>query len=335
MILAGDIGGTHARLALFTASAGALAIHAQQSYASHLFASLQDVIQAFLRDHPAAVEAACFGVAGPVIRNRATATNLAWEIDGAILSQALQLPPVLLLNDLAAYAYGALALPPQDCVMLQAGAAAEGNRALIAAGTGLGISGILWRGGRHWPMAAEGGHADFAPIDDLGVDLYRYVRAKFGRASFERVLSGPGLQNIFEFLRDTGRAPQPPELAAELAHSADIPAAISAHGLAGDYAICEQAVEIFCRYYGACAGNTALNFMATGGLYVGGGIAIRMLARTETQKFLEAFNSKGRLTAVLQAIPVILINNEYTGLIGAAHAAADSLATDRQLTIGN
>lgn len=321
MILAGDIGGTNARLALFDVVNRELDIVAHTGYHTHSFPSLEEIVRTFLAENPAAIEAACLGIAGPVISNHVSATNLAWEVDAENLSRELRLPPVLLLNDLVAYAYGALAAPPSQLVVLQAGAPVEGNRALIAAGTGLGIGGLLWAGGKHRPVPTEGGHADFAAIDELGIDLYRYLRSKFQRVSFERVLSGPGLHNIYMFLRDTGRAAEPPELNDQLENAEDIPATISALGMAGKYAICEQALEVFCRYYGACAGNVALNFIATGGLYVGGAIAIKILAKLQQSDFLQAFNSKGRLSGVVEAIPVMLINNEYAGLIGAAHAA--------------
>jgi len=329
LILAGDIGGTNARLALFDNSDGELTMAVHTGYRTNEFPSLQEIVRIFLQANPRKIEAACLGVAGPVLKNRVNATNLAWEVDGAMLSQTLRLPPVTLLNDLVAYAYGALAMPPSELVILQAGAPMEGNRALIAAGTGLGVAGLLWSNEKHLPVPTEGGHADFAPIDDLGVELFRYLRAKFGRVSFERVLSGPGLQNTYEFLRDSGRATEPPQLADELAESADVPALISAYGMSAKYPICEQALEIFCCYYGACAGNVALNFIATGGLYVGGGIAIKMLSKLQQSDFLQAFNSKGRLSPVVKSIPVMLINNEHAGLIGAAHAAAAALVPVR------
>ena len=326
MILAGDIGGTNARLALFDEANGALTMRTHTGYRTHEFPSLQEIVRVFLAANPGKINAACLGVAGPVMKNRVTATNLAWEVDGAILSQTLHLPPVMLLNDLVAYAYGALAMPRSEIIILQAGAPIEGNRALIAAGTGLGVAGLLWSDGKHLPVPTEGGHADFAPIDDLGIDLYRYLRGKFGRVSFERVLSGPGLQSIFEFLRDSGRAAEPPALAEELAATADVPATISMYGMSAKYPICEQAIEIFSCYYGACAGNVALNFIATGGLYVGGGIAIKTLSNLQLQStFLRSFTMKGRLSPVVRAIPVMLINNEHAGLIGAAHAAAATL----------
>lgn len=329
MILAGDIGGTNARLALFESSGAALRMGAHHDYRTRGFPSLESIIKDFLAANPAAIEATCLGIAGPVLKNRVSATNLAWEVDAAVVSHTLHLPPVMLLNDLVAYAYGALAMPPSELVVLQRGAPIEGNRALIAAGTGLGVAGLLWHEGKHLPVPTEGGHADFAPIDDLGIDLLKYLRSKFGRVSYERVLSGPGLQNIYEFLRDSKRAPEPSELAEEVAHSDSVPALISAYGMAAKYAICEQALDIFCCYYGACAGSVALNFIATGGLYVGGGIAVKILPKLQASDFMKSFVSKGRLSSVVKAIPVTVINNEHAALIGAAHAAAATLVEPR------
>lgn len=325
MILAGDIGGTNARLALFERNSGDLAIRAQQDYRTRDYSSLEDVIRGFLGKNPGTVEAACFGVAGPVLENKVAATNLAWAIDGAILSKSLQLRETLLLNDLVAYAYGALAMKPEELIVLQEGRTSPGNRALIAAGTGLGEGGLLWYKSAYLPVATEGGHSDFAPIDDLGVDLYKYLRAKFGRVSNERVVCGQGLLNIYEFLRDTKRAEEPSALAEEMKVAQDVPALISQFGMAGKYSICEQALDVFCTYYGAEAGNIALKFVATGGVYVGGGIAVKILPKLQASGFLTAFNNKGRFRPMLESMRVAVIRNEHAGLIGAARAAAASL----------
>lgn len=325
MILAGDVGGTNVRLALFDRNGDDVLMRAHQDYHTRDYASLEDVIAGFLSKNPGQVEAACFGVAGPVLKNRVTATNLAWIIDGAIVAKSLKLEETLLVNDLVAYGYGALATKPEELIVLHEGKAAEGNRALIAAGTGLGEGGLLWHEGQFFPVPNEGGHTDFAPIDDLGVDLYRYLRAKFGRVSYERVISGMGLRNIYEFLRDSKRAPEPPALAAELKNANDVPAAISALGMRAAYPICEQALDVFCTYYGAEAGNIALKFVAIGGVYVGGGIAIKILPKLRTSGFNKAFTDKGRMSPLVQAMTVSLINNEYAGLIGAAKAAAATL----------
>ena len=266
MILAGDVGGTKARLALFDHAGNDVTMRAQQDYRTRDFASLEDAIAGFLTKNPGQVEAAAFGVAGPVLQNKVTPTNLAWIIDGALLAKSLALKDALLVNDLVAYGYGALAMKPEELVILQEGRAAEGNRGLIAAGTGLGEGGLLWHKGAFLPVPNEGGHTDFAPIDDPGVDLYRYLRAKFGRVSYERVVSGQGLKNTYEFLRDSKRAAEPPALAEEMKSAKDIPALISHHGMSGTYAIFEQALDVFCTYYGAEAGNIALKFVAVGGI---------------------------------------------------------------------
>lgn len=321
MILAGDIGGTNARLALFEKNGADIAMRAQQDYRTKDYQSLEDVIKAFITKNGDAVEAACFGVAGPVMENKVTATNLAWAIDGAILAKSLSLKETVLLNDLVAYAYGALAMRPEQLIVLQEGKRADANRALIAAGTGLGEGGLLWFQGRHLPVQTEGGHTDFAPIDDVGMDLLRYLRSKFGRVSYERVVCGQGLRNIYEFLRDTRRAPEPAELADEINAAKDPPALISKYGMQAKYPICEQALDIFVTYYGAEAGNIALKFVATGGVYVGGGIALKILEKLKQPAFLKAFNSKGRMSSLVERMPVMVINNEYAGLIGAAHAA--------------
>lgn len=326
MILAGDIGGTNTRLALFERQGNRLVMGTHQDFRSHDYRSLEDVLRIFL-GASGQVDAACFGIAGPVLKNRVSATNLAWVVDAVELSRVLGTRTTLLLNDLVAYAYGALEVPPTDLATLQAGDAAAGNRALIAAGTGLGEAGLLWHEGHYLPIATEGGHVDFAPIDDLGVDLYRFLRARFGRVSNERVLSGHGLQNLYEFLRDTGRAAEPDSLKQEITAAPDVAAAVSHHGMAGDSPICEQALDLFCRIYGAVAGNLALKFMATGGVYVGGGIAAKILPKLQEPGFIKAFCDKGRFSPMLQQVPVWVIRNEHAGLLGAARAAAAGMAS--------
>lgn len=326
MILAGDVGGTNVRLALFDRNGDEVLMRSHQDYRTKDYASLDDVIAGFLSKNTGQVEAACFGVAGPVLKNRVSATNLAWIIDGAIVAKGLNLKQTLLINDLVAYGYGALAMKPEELIVLHEGRSAEGNRALIAAGTGLGEGGLLWHKGEFFPVPNEGGHTDFAPIDDLGIDLYRYLRAKVGRVSYERVVSGMGLRNIYEFLRDSKRADEPAALAEELKNAKDVPAAISAFGMKATYPICEQALDVFCTYYGAEAGNLALKFVAVGGVYIGGGIAIKILPKLRTSGFTKAFTDKGRMSPLLEGMTVSLINNEYAGLIGAAKAAVATLA---------
>ena len=326
MILAGDIGGTNARLALFERSGSGIDMRAQQDYHTRDFQSLEDCIRGFLNKNPGAVDSACFGVAGPVLENKVAATNLAWVIDGAVVAKSLALKETLLLNDLVAYGYGALAMKQDEVCALQEGRAVDGNRALIAAGTGLGEGGLLWHGGTHLPVPTEGGHADFAPIDDIGVDLYRYLRGRYGRVSNERVVCGKGLQNIYEFLRDTRRAEEPSALADDLKNAPDMPAMISHYGMEAKYPICEQALDIFCTYYGSEAGNVTLRFIAVGGIYIGGGIAIKILPKLQKSGFLKAFQNKGRFAPLLAGVRVLVITNEHAGLIGAAYAAAQSMS---------
>ena len=325
MIIAGDIGGTNARLALFDVSGNQLILRTKKDYHTRDYQTFEMVIREFRAENPGPVQAASFGVAGPVLNNRVSATNLAWIIDGAEVAKTLNLSHTTLLNDLVSYAYGALAMHPDELYELQPGKPTEGNRALVAAGTGLGEGGLLWNNGEFLPVATEGGHADFAAIDDIGIELFRYLREKFGRVSIERVICGKGLQNIYEFLRDTNTAEEPAALAEEIRNAPDVPALISRYGMQAKYPICEQALDIFCTYYGAEAGNIALKFVATGGVYVGGGIAVKIIEKLKTSGFLRAFNNKGRFSTLLQTVPVRIILNEHAGLIGAARAALTTL----------
>jgi len=319
MILAGDVGGTNARLALFDAELRPLA---RQTYPSRSHASLEAIVASFVSSHPAELTGACFGVAGPVKNGRSETTNLPWVVEAKSLSRQLGLPGVGLINDLEANAWGIGALGPSDCESLQPGAPnSTGNAALISAGTGLGEAGLLWTGEGHIPVASEGGHADFAPRNDTEVDLLKYLRVRYGHVSYERVLSGPGLRNVYEFLRDTGRAAEPSSLADELAHS-DPAAAITRHALAGDSSLCEQALELFVSIYGAEAGNHALRFSASGGGFLGGGIAPKIIRKLQEPRFIEAFYDKGRLKPVMELIPVHVITNDLTALLGAARYAA-------------
>ncbi|MCX7722271.1 MAG: glucokinase [Verrucomicrobiae bacterium] len=321
MILAGDIGGTKVNLALFDVSAGRLVLRATGTFASQRYASLEQLALEFSAAHKLPVTHAAFGVAGPVKHGRAQLTNVNWTVDATSLSSSLQ-ATVWLLNDLEATAYGIAALEPQDFVVLNAGEpGATGNAAVIAAGTGLGEAGLFWDGQRHVPWACEGGHAEFAPRTDLDIELLKYLRARFGRVSWERVLSGPGLFNIYSFLKDTRRADEPAWLAEELSRG-DPPAVISQAALACRAEICMKALDLFVAYYGAEASNLALKAMATAGVYIGGGIAPKVIAKLRDGTFMSAFNFGGRLTSLLEAIPVKVIMNEKTALLGAARFAA-------------
>lgn len=322
MILAGDIGGTNTRLALFEVGRDGLRATVEATLPSRQQPSLEAAARAFLAPHSLPVKHACFGVAGPVVRGRSETTNLPWVVDAREAAAALRLGEVWLINDLEATAYGIAALPPADFVVLNPGApAGTGNAAVIAAGTGLGEAGLYWDGVRHQPFGCEGGHATFAPLDDTQVALLQYLLKRYAHVSWERVLSGPGLVNIYQFLRDTGAGEEPTWLRENL-RSGDPSAVISRAALEGRSPLCARALDIFVALYGAEAGNLALKVMATGGVFLGGGIAPKILPKLQEPAFREAFVAKGRMRPLLEAIPVRVIVNDKTALIGAARYAA-------------
>ena len=326
MILAGDIGGTNSRLAGFAVESARLKPVVEETFPSRAYASLDEIVRTFVAAHDLHVAHACFGIAGPVRHGRSDAINLAWVVDAQQLAQELGLATVWLINDLEANAYGAVALAPEDFASLNEGSpTAEGNAAVIAAGTGLGEAGLYWDGKQYWPFASEGGHASFAPADAMQVELLQYLQQRFPHVSWERVLSGPGLYNIYTFLRDTQRGVEPAWLTEEL-HQDDPAATISRAALAGTCELCVQALDLFVMLYGAEAGNLALKVMATGGVFVGGGIAPKIIDKLKEATFMQAFCTKGRLQPVLEAIPVRVILNDKTALYGAARCAAQRAA---------
>lgn len=326
MILAGDVGGTKTALALLERGPGGWRLVREAVLASRSVDTLESAIARFLADGPAGdVEAACFGVAGPVVEGRATATNLAWEIDEHALAAAIPAKRVRLLNDLEAAALGVLELPDAAFAVLQPGARRGDNLALIAAGTGLGQALIARHGGRRHVIASEGGHADFAPRNELEDALLVFLRREFGRVSYERVLSGPGLVNIYRFLRETGFAPETAAVAAAMADD-DPGVVITTHGLAGTDALCARALDVFVSVYGAEAGNLALKGLALGGVLVGGGIAPRILPRLAAGGFVAAFRDKGRLAPLMADVPVRVVLDPRAPLVGAAVVAGELTA---------
>jgi glucokinase len=322
MILAGDIGGTNSRLALFELNGNSLNLVVEKTFPSRRYPNLEAIIREFRSAHPQKITHACFGVAGPVKHGRCEATNLPWVVDAQVLASELGLATVGLINDLEANALGIAVLQPADFVTLNPGDPnAEGNAALISAGTGLGEAGLFWDGQQYRPIASEGGHTDFAPKNELETELLHYLLAQFGRVSWERVLSGPGLYNLYKFFRDTGRAEEPAWLAHELQHQ-DPPSVITKAALDGRSTLCELALELFISLYGAEAGNLALSMKATGVFFVGGGIAPRLIKKlTSSTMFMDAFVAKGRMRSLLEAIPVRVILNDKTALLGAAWSA--------------
>lgn len=322
MILAGDVGGTKAVLALFEEAAGALRLVRDMTLPSREFPGLEPIIQHFLDAGPRPrIDAACFGVAGAVINGRCTATNLPWALDEKRLLDTIPTPRATLLNDLEAAAWGVLELPPENLLTLQAGAPRAGNMALIAAGTGLGEALIVWDGLRRIVVASEGGHADFAPRTDLESELLAFLRGEFGHVSYERVLSGPGLFNIYRFLRDRSGAAEPGWLS-ERRDRQGSSAAISEAALAGEDPVCVAALDLFASIYGAEAGNLALKALAVGGVYVGGGIAPKIRAKLADGSFTLAFRDKGRFAGLMESMPVHLALDPRAPLLGAARVAA-------------
>ena len=323
MILAGDVGGTKTQLALFEPGGSARAPKARRRFASRDFASLEAAIDEFVRESPVAPTRAVIGIAGPVVDNRVETTNLPWEMSGEKVSAHLKGAPVTLLNDLVTTAHGLAELGQSDLSVLQAGEAARGNRVLIAAGTGLGEALVIRDGERWLPMASEGGHADFGPRNEFEDGLCGWLRAKYGRVSWERVLSGPGFVDLYRHHREMKIGDEPAACAQAFDTAPDPAVVITAHGLDGS---CERAslvIDRFLEMYGAEAGNLALKGFAVGGVFVGGGIAPKLAPRLAAGGFLSAFRQKGRLTPLLERIPVAVILDEQTSLWGAAHVALD------------
>jgi glucokinase len=331
VILAGDVGGTKTNIGLFEVAGGVPRLVRAASFHSSEYPGLAAVVAAFLGTAAGPeIKAACFGIAGPVIDNTVTTPNLAWQIDGARVAAEVKVPQVVLINDLVATAEGIPLLADAETVVLQAGAAEppgrEGNRALVAAGTGLGMA-LLPRVGDAWvPVPSEGGHADFAPRNEDEIGLLRFLRERYGRVSIERVLSGTGLSNVYTFLRDVRHAPESPEVRDALASGEDPARVIGEHGLATPASpLCAQALALFAAVYGAVAGNVALTGTATGGVWLGGGIAPKILPRLTDGLFAQAFVAKGRFTPFLERVPVRVILNQRTAMLGAARRAASLL----------
>ena len=319
MILAGEIGATHTRLAAFETEGNRLQRVVEKNYMSQQHEGLAGILADFIKTEGIPVHSACLGVAGPVRAGKSKISNLPWVIDAKEVAKQLRLNSVGLLNDLEAYAYGIDGLESGDFITLSEGSEdAEGNRAVISAKTGLGMAGLYWDGFRHHPFACEGGHADFAPRDDLQMELLAYLQKKYGRISCERILSGPGIKNIYDFLRDRNKAEEPEWLRTEMAAASDPPALISKIALEGKAAICNQALTIFVGVFGAETGNCALHYMTTGGIFIGGSIAAKIVPKMKDPVFLESFLDKGRMEAILKDMPVKIVASDDCGLIGAA-----------------
>lgn len=327
MILAGDIGGTKTALTLYEYGDERLRQIHEATFLSAKYPALETLLVKFLAGQESAtLQAACFGVAGPVLDGRCNATNLPWMIEVSTLAELLHLPAaqVKLLNDLEAAAFGMLHLAPDEFAVLNRGLQPprSGNIAVIAAGTGLGEAILIWDGSRFHAMATEGGHTSFAPVDDLQVALLMDLRRQFGgHVSFERVLSGPGLVNIYTFLRRHRHTAEPAWLTKALQVGDPAPI-ISRYGVSGDDPVCREAIELFASIYGSEAGNLTLKCMGLGGVLIGGGIAPQILSVLQNGEFMRQFMDKGRFGDMLQGIEVKVALNPRAPLLGAAYTAA-------------
>ena len=350
MILAADIGGTKIQFGLFDWDNKRVDPIREDTLYTADYETLEDAITEFLEDVPDneeeeefpegeekdpgsseapasssdyTVTAACFGVPGPVLNNTCHTTNIPWTVSGDKLAEFLKVPQVRLLNDLEATAHGLLLLREDEFEDLNPHAPSPppaGTRALLAAGTGLGESILFWTGKEYHICPSEGGHADFAPTNDLEIELLRYLRTSYLHVSYERVLSGPGLHLIYQYLRDTKKSE--PTWFAEKLPTGDPAALIAEAGLQKKPEICHQALQTFVSIYGSEAGNLALKTLAKGGIYLGGGIAPKILPALKDEPFLKAFLGKGRYKRLMNTIPVRVILNPQTALLGAASMAA-------------
>ena len=318
--LAGDIGGTKTTLAVIDPDAGVRAPLHKVTYPSGKFDSLEAIVRQFLQqgDGDFKVRYGSFGVAGPVVNRQARITNLPWVMDEAGMAADLGFP-VRLLNDLEAIAHAVPHLLPEDLETLHAGSPVEGGAlAVIAPGTGLGEAFLGWDGHKYLPFPSEGGHADFAPADPDELDLLVYLQPRFGHVSWERICSGSGLPNLYDYLKQRGSHPEPDWLAAKLAAVSDVTPVIVQTALHNQAEICVDALDLFVKLLGSEAGNLALKVLATGGIYLGGGIPPRILSFLKKDLFLKAVCEKGRFKEALAQIPVHVILNPEAGLFGAA-----------------
>jgi glucokinase len=338
MILAGDVGGTKVHLALYRFEAGRLAVVRQQKFPAHEYASLDLVVKAFLAQGDdtksegakSEIVAACFGCPGPVRDGRLKLTNLPWTLDARELVKSVGINHIFLINDLEANGYGIPELAAESVFTLHEGdAASVGHRGLVSAGTGLGECLLIWdaKTRRHLPLPSEGGHCDFAPRNDEEIALLEYLRGTLkGRVSFERVVSGLGIKNVYAFLRDHQKMEEPKWLR-ERMQNEDPNAVIGSCAEDGSSEICFATMRIFASAFGAEAGNVALKVLAMGGIYLGGGIPPKVLKTMQNGEFTRAFLDKGRLSPLLESMPVKIILDDTCALLGAA-AYAEARAAE-------
>ena len=325
VVLAGDVGGTKTSVGLFVTGKKRPEPLVVESFASREAPHLENIVEQFLKSHPASISRACFGIAGPVINGRCRATNLPWVVSEAQMKRRFHWRHVRLFNDLAAAAVAVPLLRRSEQVFLNKGIVQKkGNLALLSPGTGLGQAMLIYKDGVYVPLSSEGGHVGFSPTTEAEIELWRYLRKKYGHVSTERVLSGPGLVNVYSWLRDSGRFEEPLWLKA-LMKEGDPAKAISENALRRRQALCVESLRSYVSMLGSAAGNLALTSMAVGGIYLGGGIPPKILPALKKGAFLKAFMAKGRFADFLAQIPVRVILNDKAALLGAAHTAFEAL----------
>ena len=326
VVLAGDVGGTNTRIGLFMTGKKRPEPLVLESFPSREAPHLEDIVARFLKNHPAPISSVCFGIAGPVIKGRCKATNLPWVVSETMMKRRFHWRHVRLLNDLAAAALAIPLLRRSEQVSLNRGKMErKGNLALLSPGTGLGQAMLVFHDGKYISLSSEGGHVSFSPTTEEEIELWGYLRKRFDHVSVERVLSGPGLVHIYSWLRDSGRFEEPPWLK-ELMMQGDPAETISENALVKRQVLCAEALRVFVSTLGSVAANLALTGMATGGVYLGGGIPPKILPAFKESCFMKSFTGKGRFADFLRRVPVRVILNEKTALLGAAKAAFEPLS---------
>lgn len=324
MILACDVGGTKVRLAIYSYQDNTFQRHETETYSSRNYSSLEEIVKLFLEKHQFPIESACFGVPGPVVGGSAQPTNLPWEIFEKQLVKSLGISKVKLVNDLAATTAAIPYFSTEDLMVLHPGHSEEAEEkifAILAPGTGLGQGFLVVNSSGQHVLASEGGHTDFAPSNDLEIELFNYLKNKFGHVSYERILSGPGLINIYNFLEDENYAGEPEELAQRF-QKEDPAAVISKAGQSAEFEICVKALDIFISILGAQAGNLVLTLLATSGVYLGGGIPPKICEKLKDGTTVKSYLNKGRLSYFVEKVPLYVIRDDYAALLGAASIAA-------------
>ncbi|MBK5968592.1 MULTISPECIES: glucokinase [Thiorhodovibrio] len=324
VVLVGDIGGTKTHLATADMVSGQVRLARECRYVSRDYPGLEDILRLYLSEHLSDLAqrpaGAAFAIAGPVADDRSDATNLPWHLDARALEAATGIAQVGLLNDLEAIAWSIAGLDETQRLAIQSGdSAARGNIAVVAPGTGLGQAGLFWDGQSHRPFATEGGHTDFAPTNALEFALLEHLQRRYGHVSWERIASGMGIENLYEFLHQHRGATHHPRMQETLVQQGDVAAAVSMLAAGGECAICQEVMDWFAQLLGRETGNVALKLMARGGVYLAGGILPKNLDLIRGSGFLQGFVDKGRMSGLLKAMPVHLIVEERSALIGAAH----------------